>query len=268
MKVPILSINSEELKKIELPLQFDEPVNEDIIHRAVLAVQSARRQPYGSFPEAGKRASAKLYRQRRGYKGAYGLGISRVPRKTMSRRGTRFSWIGAFAPGTVGGIRAHHPKAEKMWAKKINKKENNKAIRSAIAATASTELVAAHGHITPKIYPFIIETKIEELSKTSEAMSVLEKLGLAAELARSKIRKIRAGKGKLRGRHYQKKPGPLLVVSKSCGLEKSARNIQGVKVVRVEMLDAVMLAPGARPARLTLFTEAAIKRLAEEKLFV
>ena len=45
------------------------------------------------------------------------------------------NWVGAFAPGTVGGRRAHPPKSEKIWSKKINKKENAKAIRSAISAT-------------------------------------------------------------------------------------------------------------------------------------
>ena len=37
------------------------------------------------------------------------------------------NWVGAFAPGTVGGRKAHAPNAEKIFDKKINKKENRKA---------------------------------------------------------------------------------------------------------------------------------------------
>ena len=41
----------------------------------------------------------------------------------MSRSGTRLNFTGAFAPGTVGGRRAHPPKAEKNWQEKVNKKD-------------------------------------------------------------------------------------------------------------------------------------------------
>jgi large subunit ribosomal protein L4e len=268
MKIAVLSINNEEIGKKDLPIQFDEPVNLNLIQRAVLAEQSRKRQSYGAFPRAGKRSSAKVSRQRRAYRGAYGIGISRVPRKVLSRRGMRFFWQGAFAPGTVGGRRAHPPKAEKVWIKKINRKEENKAVRSAIAATMSKELVIARGHIAPKNYPFVVESRIEELKKTRESRKVLESLGLKEELARTAKKKVRAGRGKLRGRKHRLKSGPLLVVSKNCALEVAARNIAGVKIVEVANLNAELLAPGAKPARLTLFTDAALDRLNREGLYI
>lgn len=267
MKLPIMDGNVKK-GQMELPPQFSEPVNPGIIKRAVMALQANRRQPYGASPEAGKRQSAKISRRRRNYKGSYGIGISRVPRKTMSRRGRRFIWAGAFAPGTVGGRRAHPPKAEKIWAKKINKKENRKAIRSAMAATLDVQVVAGRGHRAPEGYPFAITSNIESLKKTREVISALLSMGFAGELERTRERKIRSGKGKKRGRKYIIKKGLLLVVSKKCDLAKSARNIRGIDVVEVDKVNAELLAPGAAPGRIAVFTELAIERLEKEKLFM
>ena len=119
----IKNLEGKDAGELKLPKQFEEAVNPDLIQRAVLAVQSSRRQKYGVYPEAGKNVSAKLSRRRRDYRGSYGAGISRIPRKILSRNGTRMNWVGALAPGTVGGRRAHPPKAEKNWVKKINKKD-------------------------------------------------------------------------------------------------------------------------------------------------
>ncbi|MFC1755641.1 50S ribosomal protein L4 [Thermoproteota archaeon] len=79
---------------------------------------------------------------------------------------------------------------------------------------------------------------------------------------------MRAGKGKLRGRKYKTKKGPLIVVSKECPLVKTADNIPGVEVVEVQNLNANLLAPGTDLGRLTLFTDTAIERLDKEKLFM
>ncbi|MBI2175864.1 50S ribosomal protein L4 [Candidatus Woesearchaeota archaeon] len=268
MKVNVVDAEKGTVGQVELPQQFAEEFHPDLIARAVLSIESKARQPYGSDPESGKRYSAKISRRRRDYKGAYGHGISRVPRKTMSRSGTRFNWTAALAPGTVGGRQAHPPKAEKVWAKKINKNENRKAIRSALAATMVPSIVSGRGHVVPKGYPFIASAAVEDVTKTRDVVNALRKFGFEAELARVSGRTIRAGKGKTRGRRYRVKKGPLIVVSaESSKLIKSARNIMGVDVAVVNRLNAHMLAPGTAPGRLTLFTAAAIERLGKEKLF-
>ena len=152
MKVNVMDISNAKVGELNLPAQFKEEFRPDIIHRAVLALQSNAMQPYGAAPEAGKRVSAKLSRRRRKFKTSYGIGISRVPRKILSRRGMRMTWVAAFAPGTVGGRRAHPPKSAKNWELKINKKERKKAIRSALAATASKDYIkfdnCLSGHIS------------------------------------------------------------------------------------------------------------------------
>lgn len=253
---------------VTLPSQFSEEYRPDLIQRAVLSLQARARTPYGAHPEAGKRASAELSRRRRKYRGSYGAGISRVPRKIMTRRGTRMFWVGAFAPGTVGGRRAHPPKSAKIWEQKLNKTENRKAIRSALAATMNRDLVVARGHKAPKEYPFILSDDFEAIAKTREAMAAFAVLSLGEELERADTKKVRAGKGTMRGRKYKRRKGPLVVVGTDAAkIGFSARNIPGVDVVVVDELNAELLAPGTHAGRITLYTESAIKRLADEKLF-
>lgn len=268
MKLDVLSITKTTVGKKDLPSQFYELVRPELIKRAVEAVQANKKQPYGAKRGAGQRQSAELSRRRRKYRGSYGKGISRVPRKIMTRRGTQMYMVGAVAPGTVGGRRAHPPKAIKILSKKINKKEKRKAIRSAMAATVIRNIVEKRGHVVPKEYPFVVESKIESIVQTKKVIESFSKLGLNGELKRVSEKKIRAGKGKVRGRRYRTKKGPLLVVSKECPLLKTAANIPGVEVVEVQNMNAELLAPGADMGRLTIFTEAAIDRLAKEGLFM
>ncbi len=268
MKLNVIDISNKKVKERDLPSQFNEDIRPDLIKRAVLTIQSNKRQSYGASPEAGKRASALLSKRRHKYRGMYGHGISRVPRKIMSRSGTRFNWTGAFAPGTVGGRRAHPPKAEKSWKKKINEKERGKAIRGAISATVLKDIVKERGHIIPESYPFIVDIKIESLSKTKDVRDFLENIGFGEELERVAKKSIRAGKGKSRGRKYVKKKGPLIVVSKKCKAVEAAKNIAGVEIIEVKKLNAELLAPGTNPGRATLWSEGAIDILSKGGLFL
>ena len=138
------------------------------------------------------------------------------------------------------------------------------AIRSALAATVNKEIVTARGHRLPQQYPFIISTDFEKITKTKNLAQALQTLGFQEELTRCAIKKIRAGRGKNRGRPYKKRTGPLIVVSQDSPLLRV--NLPGIDVVLVEALNAHLLAPAA-PGRLTLYTEAAIERLRREQLF-
>jgi len=264
MKVPVLDKTGKETGKKELPSQFSEAVRPDLIYRAVLTVQANSRQPYGADPDAGMMVSAKLSRRRRDYKGAYGIGISRSPRKIMSHKGTRFNWVGALAPNTRGGRRAHAPKAERIWDKKLNTKERRFALRSALAATMHKDIVSTRGHIVPKDFPFILSNDVENISKTKDVIELLFALGFKDELDRTKEKVKRAGKGKNRGRPYKVKKSVLFVVSKKCELNMAASNVSGVDIVTPEHLNAELLAPGCSIGRLTLYTEGAIDAIAKK----
>ncbi|MBN2422519.1 50S ribosomal protein L4 [Candidatus Woesearchaeota archaeon] len=267
MKLKLMSIKGEIKGDINIPLQFNEEIRPDLIKRAVLSIQSQRRQAYGSDPEAGKKHSSKISRRRRNYKGSYGHGISRVPRKIVSRRGTRFNWIGATSPNTVGGRRAHPPKTEKNWFQKINKKEKRKALRSALAATLAKEEVINRGHLIGEKFPLIIEDDLEKMAKTKQINKFLYDVGLEKELKRICKKKIRAGRGKSRGRKYKTKKGPLFVVSQDCDLLNSSKNLPGIDIALVNNLNIELLAPGAACGRLTIYTRSAIERIENEKLF-
>lgn len=267
MKLTIMSKDNVAGGQIDVPLQFTEPIRSDLIKRAVHTAQANARQAYGASPEAGKRHTTDLSKRRRKYRGCYGFGISRTPRKIMSRSGTRFGWVGALAPNTVGGRRAHPAKFWKIWDKKLNVKERRKAIRSALAATLSVEVVAERGHKIPKAYPFVIDTSVEQLQKSKEVLAVFEKFGFTADLARCEAR-TRAGKGKMRGRRKVVAKSVLLVVANDCPIIKAARNIPGVDVCIVSNLNTELLAPGAHPGRASLFSKDALLRMQEEELFL
>jgi len=268
MKLGLYDLKGQKLEEVKLPKQFEEVLRKDLIKRAVLAVESNNRQPYGAHPEAGMDVSAKLSRERHTYKTSYGLGISRVPRKILSRRGSRMNWVGAMAPGTVGGRQAHPPKAEKIYDVKLNVKEKRFAIRSAMSATVDAKIVKARGHKVPAAFPFGLAADFEGISKSADLQKILMTLGFSEELERASEKKVRAGKGKMRGRPYKEKRSILFVVSKPCGLVKAASNLPGVDVVEVKKLNAANLAPGTHPGRLTLYTKAAIDELEKSGLFL
>lgn len=267
-KLKIMTQENGEAGHVEMPAQFTEEVREDLIKRSVLSIQASNRQPYGGYGDAGMRHSSKLSRRRRDYRGSYGMGISRVPRKIHSRSGRRMNWVGALSPGTVGGRRAHPPKPQSDWEQKVNTTENRKAIRSALAATLQKDIVAKRGHLLPPTFPFIIDDAFENITKTSTLETVLVKLGFAKEIERAGVTRIRAGRGKTRGRKYKTPTSILFVVSKDATkLVKAASNMPGCDVIAVHRVNAELLAPGAHPGRLTLYTKAAVERLATEALF-
>lgn len=268
MDLQIITTQNTAAGKKTLPAQFQEEVREDLIKRAVEAVVANKRQQYGADPRAGKKSAAKLSRRRRDYKASYGHGISRVPRKTLSRNGAHFNWAGAYAPGTVGGRRAFPPKPVKDWSQKINDKERKKALRSALSATMKKEMAEARGHIVPKQYPFLLSKDFETMDKTQKLLDVLTAQGFEQELERAAVRKVRAGKGKMRGRKYQTRKSMLIVTSEPCKLTKAAQNIPGVDAIDIKKINAELLAPGKKAGRLTLFTEKAIEQLENDKLFI
>jgi large subunit ribosomal protein L4e len=267
MQAKILDPANKETGKRALPSQFDEDYRLDLIRRAYYSLKSHERQPFGTKPGAGTRQSVEVSKRRRDWRGSYGIGISRIPKKVMLRRGTRFNWTGAFIPSAVGGRAAFPPTAEKIWFQKINTKERRKSLRSAVAATMVPKLVEQR-HKLPAAFPFIVSAAFEDITTTKDAMKAFEALGLKQELERTEERKIRAGKGTMRSRKYITKKGLLIVVSKDCKLMKSAANIAGVEIVDVKHLNIGHLAPGAMPGRLTLWTEPSIEIMSKEKLFM
>ncbi|MCW4016549.1 MAG: 50S ribosomal protein L4 [Candidatus Bathyarchaeota archaeon] len=250
MSAKVFDLKGEEVSQLNLPHIFNTPSRPDVIKRAVVTIQSHKYQPQGRDPMAGKRNTAVSRHA--------GLGIARVPR--LRERGQR----AAFAPGTVGGRSAHPPVSEKSIKKKLPKKEMRLALRSAVAATASKEAVACRGHMVDDVpdFPLVVVDDIQNLKKTKDIEEALTNLGVWADIFRVKeSRKVRAGKGKMRGRKMKQAIGPLLVITKNEGVAEAARNLPGLDVVCVESLNAELLAPGTHPGRLTVWTNSAFEKL-------
>ena len=264
-KAKLLSVTGAPKGDITLPLVFETEYRPDVIQRAFVAEASLDIQPYGTDKRAGFRTSADYFgRRREYYRMTVNKGISRLPRIKLAKGGLGQVRI---VPHSKGGHRAHPPKAEKDWVKKINKKEWIFALNSAVAATTDFELAISEGRnhaIDSVSLPLIVEKSFEDIEKTSKIRDVLVSLGLEKDLERCSEKKNLAGRGKSRGRAQKYRTGVLIVVSGECKALKTAENLAGVSTVIVDNLAVSDLAPGGVAGRLTIWTEQAIKKMEEE----
>ncbi|MEM0158023.1 MAG: 50S ribosomal protein L4 [Thermoplasmataceae archaeon] len=252
LKVNVYTIDGKVSKQIQLPPIFETEPREDIIRKAFRAVSLSGRQPYGSYPLAGMR--------RVGHNAGPGHGIARLPR-------TSGSSVAVLLASFRGGKSAHSPRSSKVLFKGINKKERRLAIASALSLSAVKEKVSGRGHRFNQdlTLPVVVEDSLEAIRKTKDARAFLETIGLYDDVMRAKEgTKIRAGRGKMRGRPYRV-PKSILVVGSSVQSLRSFSSLPGVDVASRNSLSLAKLAPGGVAGRLTIFTESAIKQLGGEK---
>ena len=249
MQATIYDLDGGEADTLDLPAVFETRYRPDLIQRTVRAAQANRKQQYGADEYAGMRTSAESF--------GSGRGMAHVPRSTGQ---------GARVPQTVGGRKAHPPKAEKDQGEQVNHKERKQAFRSALAATVDAERVAERGHTFDEDLdlPIVVSDDFEELVKTKEVVSFLEALGAYDDVERAdEGRTIRAGRGTTRGRKYKQPKSVLFVTSSEAGPSKAARNLAGVDVATAANVNVEDLAPGAHPGRLTVYTVSAIEEVAD-----
>src|SRR3989338_8735307 len=230
MRANVYDVNGKAVDEVELPGVFRTAYRPDLIKRAVHALQSQRRQAYGTNVLAGKRTSAHYHGSRHYRFSMMNKELARIKRiHGKSASGTYLGLRARFVSQAVKGMRAHPPKASKIWAQDINKKELLLSLMSAIAASANKELLKKRGHEFTE--PVVIDNAVEKISKTKELVGLLKKIGLGKEIERCEKNKVRAGRGKTRGRKYKKKKGIVFVMSKDSAALKSAQNIAGADVV-------------------------------------
>tara|TARA_B100001778_G_scaffold333336_1_gene341645 strand:- start:277 stop:1146 length:870 start_codon:yes stop_codon:yes gene_type:complete len=264
----VYDIDVELGKKVSLPESFNSEIRSDLVKLAVASARANRRQAYGSNPHVGKRKPMSGMKHSVEWWGK-GRGVSRIMRRTGQRRGAQ-------SPHTLGGRRAHGPKVEKDWSRKLNRNERRLARNSALAATTNVDMVSNRGHrFAEEIssLPIVLGEYSENGEKidieafnlnggTRKVNAIFEALGLGDDLRRAREgRKIRAGKATMRGRVHKTPKSVLLVVASKDGLAKAARNLPGVDVVAAKDLSAEHLAPGGDLGRLTVFTKAAVEAL-------
>ena len=264
----VYDIDVELGKKVSLPESFNSEIRSDLVKLAVASARANRRQAYGSNAHVGKRKPMSGMKHSVEWWGK-GRGVSRIMRRTGQRRGAQ-------TPHTLGGRRAHGPKVEKDWSRKLNRKERRLARNSALTATTDIDMVSNRGHrFAEEIssLPIVLGDYSENGEKidieafnlsggTRKVNAIFEALGLGDDLRRARDgRKIRAGKATMRGRVHKTPKSVLLVVANKDGLAKAARNLPGVDVVAAKDLSAEHLAPGGDLGRLTVFTKAAVEAL-------
>ncbi len=261
MKAIVYDVNGKQAGEVDLPSVFTEPTRIDLIRRAFNAFRTRLLQPKGNYKFAGLETSAEYAgRRHKVYRTSINRGMARLPREKLPEG--RWGDVKR-VPQAKGGRRAHPPKAIKKIVEKINKKEKRKAIRAAIAATALKEQVEKRGHKVGNVkqLPIIVEDKLAEVKKAKELKNILSKLGLEEDLKKAEEKKIKAGKGKMRGRKYRKKKSVLIVVHEDKGVSKAGNNIPGVDVCIAKDLNINLLAPGGDAGRLTVFTKSALTQL-------
>jgi large subunit ribosomal protein L4e len=238
----VLTIEGTNKGTVELPRAFSEQVRQDLINRAVLAERSYELQPQGHFPLAGMQTTATYYGAMHSYRTGRHMGKAIRPRQKL---GGGVQGLVRRVPSSVKGKRAHPHVVEKILIERINNREYQKAIASAISATA-------------KEHPLVVEDRIEEVKRTKDMLNIFDKLKLTVVLEASKDPSIRKGvRRSSRIRHYKR--SVLLIVSKESPAIKAARNIAGVDVCTVATMKANLLAPGGNPGRTAVWSESALK---------
>ena len=245
--------------EVELPIVFSTPFRRELIHKAFTNLTSHKFQPQGRHPTAGQDVVADSNNP------PTGQGVSRVARATGGGGGRQGQ--GAEVASTRGGRQAHPPIVEKVIYKKLNKKENKLALCSAIAATASKDLVESRGHKVEGIesFPIIVSDDIDSISKASEITKVLDSLNLSQDVKRLEARKARSGQSRLRGRSKKVGKSVLFVTTDSSNIKNAVGALPGVEARNVKDLSVLDLAPGSDPIRLTVYTKSAIEEIGKIK---
>jgi len=251
IEVPVYSVTGEVQGNVRLPDVYRVPVRRDLIHRVFMSEFTAAIQPKGRDPMAGMRTTAV----------SLGIhhGLARVPRVKGSTRAR-------LAPFVRGGRLAHPPRVDEKVKEEVNKLERLMGTMSALAATAYVDLVKARGHVfEASAVPIVVDSAIlQSVKRTREARELLKKLGVYSDIERAaEGTKIRAGKGKMRGRRYVEPKSILFIIEDyTSPFAMAVKGLPGVDIVEPQLVSALELAPGGVAGRLTVVTTKSLELLA------
>ncbi|CAH7687506.1 ribosomal protein L4 domain-containing protein [Phakopsora pachyrhizi] len=256
---PVVNVRSpsgESSSTIPLPAVFTAPIRNDVVQAIHKNLAKNKRQAYSVSSKAGGQTSAESW--------GTGRAVARIPR--VGGGGTHRSGQAAFGNMCRGGRMFAPTKIWRRWHVKTNLKQRRYATVSAIAATAVPSLVLARGHRIEKIQevPLVISDAVESVTKTREAVAILKTFKAYSDVVKvSNSRKTRAGKGKMRGRRYRQRRGPLVIFNEDKGISRAFRNLPGVEIVSVHRLNLLHLAPGGHIGRFCIWSESAFTQLDE-----
>ncbi|KAI9803797.1 MAG: hypothetical protein M1825_001677 [Sarcosagium campestre] len=243
-----------------LPAVFKSPIRPDIVQSVHTGMAKNKRQPYAVSEKAGEQTSAESW--------GTGRAVARIPR--VSGGGTHRAGQAAFGNQCRSGRMFAPTKVWRKWHQKINLGQKRFATSSALAASSVPALLLARGHqisTVPEV-PLVVSSTAfagAAIAKTSAALALLKTVGAGPDIDKARnSRKIRAGKGKLRGRRHRQRRGPLVVYNPTEDgkeLVKAFRNLPGVETSSVFALNLLQLAPGGHLGRFIVWTSAAFTAL-------
>jgi len=255
--------SSKVVKSVALPAVFNTPIRPDVIHFTHTNLAKNARQPYAVSRMAGMQHSAHSW--------GTGRAVARIPR--VSGGGTHRAGQAAFGNMCRKGRMFAPTKTWRRWHRKVNTTQKRFAVASAVSATAVPALVMARGHRVSAVpeLPLILSAEdCASIKKTSQAVTALNNLHCDEDIDRVKnSRKLRAGKGKMRGRRFVQRRGPLVIASSKLdgsNLGRALRNIPGVEIADVDRLNILQLAPGGHVGRFVIWTEQAWNSLQQSAL--
>jgi len=236
--------NGVSVDQIDVPMIFKSPIRTDILQFVHQSMAKNRRQPYSVSSRAGMKTSAKSW--------GTGRAVARVPRVPGS--GTHRSGQGAVANFCRGGRIFGPTRVWRKWYHKINKNQRRQAIATAIASTSILTLVLSRGHCLKNVpeLPLVMESAIESISKTKDAIKSLTNLGITHDiLIKKNNKKTRPGKGKMRDRRFKNLKGPLFIYKSNA---RPFRNIPTISICSFNSLNLLKLAPGGHIGRFCIWS--------------
>jgi large subunit ribosomal protein L4e len=252
--VSVFSLSGDKAGETTLPAVMTAPLRPDIVQFVHTNMNKNKRQAYAVSIYAGKQIVASSW--------GTGRAVARIPR--VGGGGTSRSGQGAFGNMCRGGRMFAPTKTWRKWHRKININEKRYAVASALAASAVPALVMARGHVIDEVpeVPLVLDTSVEATKKTSVAKDILSAVGALDDVEKAGDSKIlRAGKGKMRGRRYTMRRGPLVIYKANDGVEQAFRNLPGVELCCVDRLNLLQLAPGGHMGRFCVWSQAALDAL-------
>jgi len=252
--VTVFNDQGEASGSVTLPAVFKASIRPDVVNFVHTNIAKNARQAYSVNKEAGHQTSAESW--------GTGRAVARIPR--VRGGGTHRSGQGAFGNMCRSGRMFAPTKTFRKWHRAINQDQRRFAVCSALAASALPALVMARGHKIDKIneVPLVCNDGIESITKTKNAVDLLERLGAYEDVEKcADSKKIRAGKGKLRNRRFTMRRGPLIIYNEDHGIKQAFRNLPGVEVLNVDRLNLLKLAPGGHLGRFCVWSQSAFAKL-------
>ena len=178
-QITVFSTSGAKTSQESLPAVFKAPIRTDVVQFVHTNMRKNRRQPYAVSKMAGHQHSAESW--------GTGRAVSRIPR--VSGGGNSRSGQAAFGNMCRKGRMFAPTKVWRRWHRRVNKNQRRYATASALAASALPALVEARGHRISQVneVPVVVDSAIESVSKTKDAVALLKTVGTFGMLGLSSI---------------------------------------------------------------------------------